>query len=303
MGCNICRNQKDEGEIDPYNISNHSKDNKNVISALENKPDLKTNVSMSNLDINKENILKNNNNIDNKINKNIDNKNNNININNISNNINSNNNITNRDNKNSTLKNSKIISDSKSLSFNRGDYNSRIIDLINEVRLFPSKYSDIILNNIQYITKERRMIANDETGQNEEIEETIFQKKVKVKINEGERAFIKAADLMKRIKPMDELEVKEEIKLEVPENEKEMNDTSFIKNQLNELRKKNNNISSFFKDYVKNPEIGLLLMIVGDNKNGQNKKRNELLNPENKYIGVNSKFIGNTFVAYFTFSK
>ena len=44
-------------------------------------------------------------------------------------------------------------------------------------------------------------------------------------------------------------------------------------------------------------------MIVGDNKNGQNKKRNALLNPENKYIGVNSKFIGNTFVAYFTFSK
>ena len=101
---------------------------------------------------------------------------------------------------------------------------------------------------------------------------------------------------------MDELILKEEIKLDCPGNEEEMNDNSFIKNQLNLLRKKNN-ITAFFKDYVKNPEIGLLLMIVGDNENGQNKKRNALLNPENKYIGVNSKFIGDTFVAYFTFSK
>ena len=75
-----------------------------------------------------------------------------------------------------------------------------------------------------------------------------------------------------------------------------------IKNQLYEIKKKFN-ISAFFKDNVKNPEIGLMLMIIGDYKNSQNKKRNAILNPEYKYIAVNSKFLGNIFLAYFTFSK
>ena len=44
-------------------------------------------------------------------------------------------------------------------------------------------------------------------------------------------------------------------------------------------------------------------MIVGDYVNAENKKRNALLNPEYKYIAINSKFLGNTFIAYFTFSK
>ena len=72
--------------------------------------------------------------------------------------------------------------------------------------------------------------------------------------------------------------------------------------QTDEIKKRFN-ISAFFKDNLRNPEIGLMLMIIGDNKNSQNKKRNALLNPDYKYIAVNSKFIGDKFVSYFTFSK
>ena len=54
---------------------------------------------------------------------------------------------------------------------------------------------------------------------------------------------------------------------------------------------------------MKNPEIGLMLMIIGDYKNSQNKKRNAILNPDYKNIAINSKFIGDKFVSYFTFSK
>ena len=46
-----------------------------------------------------------------------------------------------------------------------------------------------------------------------------------------------------------------------------------------------------------------MLMIIGDYKNSQNKKRSAILNPDYKYIAVNSKFIGDKFVSYFTFSK
>ena len=188
------------------------------------------------------------------------------------------------------------------LSSNKCDYNTRVIDLINQIRLFPEKYASVILKNMQYISKEIRIEANDETGQNEEKQEIFFQKKVKVKLYKGEKAFTNAANYIRNIEPMGVLMSKDDIKLILPETEQEMNDNSFVKNQLIEIRKKYN-ISAFFKDNVKNPEIGILLMIVGDSKKAENKKRNAILNPDYKYISVNSKFIGDSFIAYYTFSK
>ena len=47
----------------------------------------------------------------------------------------------------------------------------------------------------------------------------------------------------------------------------------------------------------------MLAMIVDDNNNNAGKKRSTILNKDLKYIGVNSKFIGKTFIAYFAFSK
>ena len=44
-------------------------------------------------------------------------------------------------------------------------------------------------------------------------------------------------------------------------------------------------------------------MIVDDTKNNSGFKRNYLLNPEFKFIGIDSKFIEKKFVAYFSFSK
>ena len=44
-------------------------------------------------------------------------------------------------------------------------------------------------------------------------------------------------------------------------------------------------------------------MIVDDSTKSPGKKRQAVLNKNYKYIGISSKFIGKTFVAYFTFSK
>ena len=161
-------------------------------------------------------------------------------------------------------------------SLYKNDYNTRMVDLINKLRTNPKEYAKIILSNIQYI-----------------------QKRVKIKI-----AFFETAEFLNKLKPLKELKVKEEIKMNLlPETEDQiLNDKILIKNQLDEIKKRFN-ISAFFKDNLRNPEIGLMLMIIGDNKNSQNKKRNALLNPDYKYIAVNSKFIGDKFVSYFTFSK
>ena len=44
-------------------------------------------------------------------------------------------------------------------------------------------------------------------------------------------------------------------------------------------------------------------MVVGDSGKKANMKRNDLLNPEYKYIGISSTNIGKQFLAYFMFSK
>ena len=189
-------------------------------------------------------------------------------------------------------------------SLYKNDYNTRMVDLINKLRTNPKEYAKIILSNIQYIQKRVKITANDITGQNEEKEEIFFQKKIKVELYRGEIAFFETAEFLNKLKPLKELKVKEEIKMNLlPETEDQiLNDKILIKNQLDEIKKRFN-ISAFFKDNLRNPEIGLMLMIIGDNKNSQNKKRNALLNPDYKYIAVNSKFIGDKFVSYFTFSK
>ena len=81
-----------------------------------------------------------------------------------------------------------------------------------------------------------------------------------------------------------------------------MKDPTFLRNQVRILREKTK-IDVFFKDLIKIPEISGLLMIVDDTNKNAGKKRKALLNKELKYIGVNSKFIGRTFVAYFSFSR
>ena len=214
------------------------------------------------------------------------------------------NNINNNINNIHTKEKNDISINSIISSFYKNDYNTRMVDLINKLRTNPKEYAKVILSNIQYIQKRVKITADDITGQNEEKEEIFFQKKIKVELYRGEIAFFETAEFLRKLKPLKELIVKEEIKMNLlPETEEQIrNDKLLIKNQLDEIKKRFN-ISAFFKDNLKNPEIGLMLMIIGDNKNSQNKKRNALLNPNYKYIAINSKFIGDKFVSYFTFSK
>ena len=289
-------------KIEPKNENNFPKS----ILKQDKKENIKINTENKN---NEKNGIGNNKNIEDKIIK-IENLSNNPNNdeNNITNKTKNNSNINylnsnkvNNEKENCVYKNNISMSSFVSSSY---DYCSRIIDLINQLRTNPKKYSDFILSNLRYINKRVKVVADDITGQNEEKIEIFFLKKVKVELYKGENAFIETAKYLQNLKPLNELKIKEEIKIDIlPENEEQIKDDNlFIKKQLLEINKKYK-ISAFFKDNVKNPEIGLMLMIIGDYKNSKNKKRNAILNPDYKYIGVNYKFIGDKFVSYFTFSK
>jgi hypothetical protein len=57
-------------------------------------------------------------------------------------------------------------------------------------------------------------------------------------------------------------------------------------------------VRAFWRDIIKDAEINFLLMIVDDNPIRRGAKRKDVLNPEMKYIGINSGIVGEYFVCY-----
>ena len=175
------------------------------------------------------------------------------------------------------------------------DYPEKIVELINNIRENPSEYANVIEDSIKNIIEE-------EDKENPSNIRLIYKKKVKVALNKGESAFHEAAEILRTLPSLPPLEFKTEICLPLPENEEQLHDPTFLREQVRIIREETQ-IDVFFKDLIKIPEVSGLLMIVDDTNKNAGKKRMALLNKDLKYIGVTCKFIGKTFIAYFTFSK
>ena len=203
----------------------------------------------------------------------------------------------------SQIKNNSVLENSiNNENYNPINYNLKIVELINYIRSNPNSFAENIEDAKKYIKIEKTIIKDKNTGNEIEKEKIIFKKKVKVALTKGEIAFTEASNILKNLKPISPLEFNENIVLKLPETKSQMKDSSFLKLQAEEIKRKNN-IDCYFKDLVKDPFISALLMVVDDNGKISGKKRNAILNPEFKYIGVDNKFFGKTFLAYFSFSK
>jgi len=176
------------------------------------------------------------------------------------------------------------------------DYPEKIVEIINNIRQDPSSYSYIIEDSIKNIIENNN---KDDITKNK----IIYKKKVKVALTRGKPAFLEAAEELRKMEPLPPLEFSAGLCIPLPDTEEEIKDSVFLKNQVLELKREGINIDVFFKDLVKIPEVSALLMIVDDNGKNAGKKRMTLLNKDYKYIGVNCKFIGKTFIAYLGFSK
>ena len=176
-----------------------------------------------------------------------------------------------------------------------GNYPEKMLDIINRIREDPASYADYIEDSIKNIVEETD--KEDETKT-----KLIYKKKVKVALTRGEIAFREAAEKLRNMEPVPPLELNENIIIPLPETEEEIKDPTFLKEQVKALRE-NTNIDLFFKDLIKLPEVSALLMVVDDSVKNPGRKRQAILNKDFKFIGINSHFIGKTFVAYFAFSK
>ena len=174
------------------------------------------------------------------------------------------------------------------------NYPQNMLELINKIREDPVSYADIIEDSILNILE-------DQNEEDENKPKIIYKKKVKVALTRGEPAFKEAAEKLRNLTSLPPLEFKNDICVPLPDTEEEIRNPSYLKEHVNILRK-TEKIDVFFKDLIKIPEVSALLMIVDDNSKNPGKKRQAVLNKNFKYIGISSKFIGKTFIAYFTFS-
>lgn len=181
-------------------------------------------------------------------------------------------------------------------------YPEKMVELINKIRQNPQEYANIIDNSIVNIVDNENLSNNDDANSNIPKAKIIYKNKVKVALARGVSAFKEAASQLRKMSPLSPLQFKKEICVPLPENEEQLNNSSYLKEQVRLVREKYQ-INVFFKDMIKIPEVSGLLMIVDDNVKNAGKKRKAVLNPDFKYIGIASKFIGKTFVAYYSFSK
>ena len=176
------------------------------------------------------------------------------------------------------------------------NYPERIIEIINNIRQDPVSYADVVLDSMKNIVEDNN--KNDATKN-----KIIYKKKVKVALTRGKSAFLEAAEDLRNTEPLPPLEFVPEICIPLPEDELDMKDNNFLKKKVIELRKEGIHIDVFYKDLVKIPEVSALLMIVDDSGKNAGKKRMTLLDKNIKYIGVSSRFVGKTFIAYLSFVK
>jgi len=326
---------KDEITKKSYNINTSAKTQSDIISSKykknnnnnikdinninnNNNNNINQNIKLkSTRNINKQN---NNTNTNSMINTNIISENNNNNINNnfnnlndfvnnmqhqIVNNIGNNNNISNNISKNIYIDNSNNFEAIKSslpqiqLNYNNklldpnllpeDDFSKYIFENINKIRTNPQSYINIIEDSKQKITIDK-------------YNRLIYKSKVKVTLSKGNEAFDEAINYLREIEPMNKLIYNPNLNIKLPNEEKEIKDKNYLKNQVSLLISRGLNIKSFWRDSIKDPETSFILMIVDDKGINSGMKRKDILDRNMKYIGINSTFIGKSFVCYMLFS-
>ena len=154
------------------------------------------------------------------------------------------------------------------------DYVKKVFVLINKIRTSPSKFVTVIEQAEKYIKEINGRKIFDGNG-------------IKVSLNEGKTMFRDCAQYLKNLSPMEELNFCDDIVLECPTDEKKIKDINIFKEKVLEKKEKTG-IIAYFKDSIRIPEISVLLMLVDDAIKNPRKKRETLLNPNYKYIGISA---------------
>ena len=177
---------------------------------------------------------------------------------------------------------------SKSKKYDIINYPKDVLELINKIRNNPQSFVNDIETAMTNIQKYKNRL--------------IYNGKIKVTLNKGEKMFKEAIESLHKAKSMNPLTLNKEIEIEMPTDEEYKKDKEIFKKKILN-KKKVNNIERYYREAIKDPYTGVLMMIVDDTSRNQGEKRITILDPLLKKISINCKMYGKKFLAYLTFSK
>ncbi len=177
----------------------------------------------------------------------------------------------------------------KSKKYDIIDYPRDVLGLMNKIRENPKNFVLDVQTAIIHIEKYKNKL--------------IYNGNVKVYLNKGEQMFKEAIKILNETKGMNNLILNEDISIELP-SEKEFNNDSnnFFKNKILSQRKIKK-IERYYREAIKDPYTGVLMMIVDDTNKNQGEKRKTILDPNLNKVGIKCRLYGNKFLAYLTFGK
>ena len=169
------------------------------------------------------------------------------------------------------------------------EFSRYIFALINSLRINPPSYIDTLL-------RAKNNVRTDKAGGK------IYKSSVKVALNSGEKAFDLAIEVLKETEPMGKLIYNPNLTIDLPTTENDIKSKGYLPTQIKKKIEEGVEIKSFWKDVVKDPDTCFILTIVDDSGRHAGNKRSDILDKNNKYIGISSVKIGKTFACYIVIS-
>ena len=170
------------------------------------------------------------------------------------------------------------------------EFSKYIYEHINKIRADPQSFIPNIEEAKRYITRNKN-------------NKLIYKKNIKVALSQGVLAFEEAISILKICKPMDKLIFLPNLVVKLPENEEDILDKNYFKNEIKKMKQNGIPIHSYWRDIIKEKVTSFLMMIIDDTGLKFGLKRKDILDPNMKYIGICSTNIGKYFVCFMTFSN
>ncbi len=164
-------------------------------------------------------------------------------------------------------------------------FSKYIFEKINELRKNPKSFIDIIENAKKNITIDKSGVK-------------VYKTCVKVALDNGESAFDEAIEVLKKIEPMKKLKYNPDFVIDLPTNELDVKSKEYLTEQVKLKIDAGVDVKSFWKDIVNDAESWFILTVVDDSGKNNGKKRKDILNKDNKYIGISTVRIGRSFACY-----
>ncbi len=164
-------------------------------------------------------------------------------------------------------------------------FSKYIFEKINELRKNPKSFIDIIENAKKNITIDKSGVK-------------VYKTCVKVALDNGESAFDEAIEVLKKIEPMKKLKYNPDFVIDLPTNELDVKSKEYLTEQVKLKIDAGVDVKSFWKDIVNDAESCFILTVVDDSGKNNGKKRKDILNKDNKYIGISTVRIGRSFACY-----